>query len=232
MKKIILLALLVSLFNCEKEVQSDFTLNGTVKGLKKGTVYLQKFQDSVYVTLDSVNLNGASNFTLHSELKEPEVLFLKLDKNSKEENVIPFFADKGITELTTTLKNFNFNAKVTGSKQQKLLDDYLKVMNRYNNQNLDIIEANFLAQKAKDSVAVDSLNRLSNNLIKKKYGFTIQYALNNNDSEIAPYLALYEIAGANPIYLDSIYNGLTEPIKNSLYGEELKSFINKLDSLQ
>ncbi|MDT0559295.1 DUF4369 domain-containing protein [Ichthyenterobacterium sp. W332] len=229
MKKLLVLALVICCLSCQKETVADFTLNGTVKGLKKGTLYLQKFKDSVYVTLDSASLNGNSNFTLKSELSQPEVLFLKLDKNSKEENVIPFFANKGITQINTSLKNFNFDAEIIGSKQQKLLDEYLKVMNRYNNQNLDIIEASFLAQKNKDSVALDSLTKQSTKLIKKKYSYTIQFAINNNDSEIAPYLALYEIPDANPVFIDSIYKGLSENVKNSLYGIELNTFISELN---
>ncbi|WP_353778173.1 DUF4369 domain-containing protein [Winogradskyella sp. 3972H.M.0a.05] len=226
MKKFLaVVAVAVALIGCNKEVQSDFTLSGTVKGLKKGTLYLQRYQDSTFVTLDSMVLNGASNFELHSDLKEPEVLFFRLDKNDNDEGVIPFFADKGITEINTTLKNFNFDAQIKGSKQQELLEEYLKVMNRYNDQNLDIIEAGFEAQQAKDSVAIDSLTLSSERLLKKKYSYTIQFAINHRESEIAPYLAVFEIPGANPVYIDSIYNSLSDTIKDSYYGKQLEEFI-------
>lgn len=226
MKRLLIIAIIISCFSCNKESAADFTLNGTVKGLKKGTLYLQKFKDSSYVSVDSVSLNGDSNFTLQSSLTEPEVLFLRLDKNSNEENIIPFFANKGVTEINTSLKNFNFDAQIKGSKQQELLEEYIKGMNFYNNQNLDIIEASFLAQKEKDSVALDSLTIQSERLIKKKYSYAIQFAMNNHDSEIAPYLALYEIPEANPIFVDSIYNRLTDDIKSSLYGKKLGEVVS------
>ena len=102
-----------------------------------------------------------------------------------------------------------------------MLNEYTKVMSKFNDQNLQLIEATFLAQKENDSIAIDSLNKATETLIKRKYSYTIQFALNNKDNMIAPYLALYEIPEANPVYIDSVYNGLTEEIKNSLYGKKL-----------
>jgi len=54
--------------------------------------------------------------------------------------------------------------------------------------------------------------------------------MNNKDSEIAPYLALYETRNANPVYIDSIYNSLNPEIKNSLYGKKLSEVIANRNS--
>jgi hypothetical protein len=221
-----LIILLLITVSCGKDKDANFTLKGSIKGLKKGVVYLQKDGDSSIVNIDSLVITGQEGFTMQTNIEEPILLYLKLFKNDSEEHYIPFFADKGVTEINTTLKNFNFDAKITGSKQQDLLNEYTEVMSRFNNQNLELIEANFLAYKANDSSAVDSLNRQSEKLIKRKYSFTIQFAMNNKDSEIAPYLALYEIPSANPIYIDSVYSGLTEVIKNSYYGKKLKDVVS------
>jgi hypothetical protein len=218
--------LAVFIISCSKTDELNFTLKGTVKGLKKGTVYLQKDGDSTVVNLDSMQITGEPEFILQTNLDEPKLLYLKLYKNDGEEHFIPFFADEGITEINTSLKNFNFDAKIKGSKQQELLESYLDVMEGYKNQNLDLIETTFLAQKDGDSIAFDSLNKLSERLVKRKYSYTIQYAINNSDSEIAPYLALYEVPSVNPIYIDSIYNGLSDKIKESFYGRKLKELIN------
>jgi hypothetical protein len=198
--------------------------------LKKGAVYLQKDGDSTVIDLDSMVINGQPEFTLQTNLEEPILLYLKLFKNDGEEHYIPFFADKGTTEISTTLKNFNFDAEVSGSDQQKLLNDYNQVMNTFNNQNLELIEASFIAQKDNDSIAYDSISRRSETLLKRKYSYTIQFAMNHSDSEIAAYLTLYEIPSANPIYIDSVYNKLSDRVKQSLYGKKLKEFINSRPS--
>jgi hypothetical protein len=224
-KALSLILLVLLAFSCGKDKESNFTLKGKIKGLKKGVVYLQKDGDSSVIDLDSMVITGQPEFTLQTDLEEPILLYLKLFKNDGEEHYIPFFADKGITKINTTLKNFNFDVTIKGSEQQKLLDEYLGIISRFNDQNLDIIENSFTAQSANDSIAIDSLNKLSNSLIKRKYSYTIQHALNNNDSELAPYLALYEIPSANPIYIDSVYNGLTDAVKNSFYGKKLADVI-------
>jgi hypothetical protein len=224
--------LIVLVTSCGQNNTNNFTLKGKVKGLKKGVLYLQKDSDSTLVNLDSVVISGQPEFVLQTNIKEPILLYLKLFKNDGEEHFIPFFASEGVTEITSTLKNFSFDVDIKGSEQQKLLEDYLDVMGRFNDENLDLIEAKFLAYKNSDSTLIDSLNKRTEALLKRKYTYTIQYALNHNDSEVSPYLAYYEIPNANPIFIDSIYNGLTDRIKKSFYGIKLEKSIRLKQSEQ
>ncbi|WP_299126055.1 DUF4369 domain-containing protein [uncultured Winogradskyella sp.] len=234
LNKALTLILLVFLaISCSKDNEANFTLKGHIKGLKKGVVYLQKNGDSTFIIdLDSMVINGQPEFTLKTEIEEPIVLYLKLYKNDGEEHFIPFFADKGVTEINTTLKNFNYDAQITGSELQKKLDEYTRVQKRYNDQNLDIIKASFIAQRANDSITTDSLSKRSEKILKLKYAHTINFALNNKDSEIAPYLTLYDIPNANPIYIDSVYNNLTDDVKSSFYGKKLGDVIENRKSVE
>ncbi|MCD2261023.1 DUF4369 domain-containing protein [Psychroserpens luteolus] len=227
MKQFIVVLLALLLVSCGKEEQHDFTLNGHVKGLKKGTVYLQKQQDTIMVTLDSVAVNGDSHFVLHSKLQEPEILFLKLDKNDNEEGTIAFFADKGITEINSSLKNFNIDATVKGSKQQAILDKYLDMMSKFNDKNLDLIKESLESQKAKDTSKVESLKTDFDNLLKSKYRYTINFAVSHPDSEVSPYLAISEVPNTSISYLQQIYDTLTTNVKASKYGKQLDAFIKE-----
>jgi len=226
MKKILILLCIALVFSCKKE-QHDFTLKGYVKGLKKGTVYLQKQQDSLMITIDSLEVNGDSNFELHSTLNEPEVLFLILDKNDTDDGTIVFFADKGITEINTTLKHFNYDSKIKGSKQQDVLEEYLLMMSKFNDKNLDLIKESFDAQKDNDTIKNTDLETQYNSLVKRKYLYTINFAVNNKNSEVAPYLALSEIPNTSVKYLETIYDALDENIKTSIYGKKLKTTIEE-----
>ena len=231
MKKISVLLVLVFMFSCGKE-QHDLTVKTSIKGLKKGTVYLKKVKDTALVTVDSIVVNGNSEFELHSDLESPEVFFLYLDKNSKENDRISFFADKGITEINTTLKNFVFDAKINGSAQQKTWDEYKLMMSRFNERNLDLIKENFEAQKNGDTSKIKSTQKESDNILKRKYLYTVNFALNHKDSEVAPYLALTEIYNAQVKYLDTISNSLTPKVKASKYGKELQSFIETIKNTE
>jgi len=79
-----------------------------------------------------------------------------------------------------------------------------------------------------DQVSIDSLEQLSNRNTKRGYAYAINFALNNKDSYVAPYIALKEIPNANIKYLDSIYTLLTPEVANSKYGSELKSLLESM----
>lgn len=224
MKRFAFIISLIIVSSCAKD-QSNFTLKGTIKDLKKGTVYLQRVEDTLLISIDSLNINGDSQFELHTQLEAPEVLYLKLDKNGKESGIIPFFADQGITEINTTLKNFFMDAKIKGSKQQEKLEEYQLMMSKFKDKNLDLIKNNLEARRTQDSLLMVSSLKAHNNLIIRKYLYTINFAINNKDSEIAPYLAVSEIPDANVKYLDTINNALIPEIKASKYGKSLQQLI-------
>jgi hypothetical protein len=227
MKNYALLLLTLLIISCGKE-QHDLVVKTSIKGLKKGTIYLKKVQDTALITVDSLVVNGNTEFELYSTIESPEMFFLYLDKNSAEKDRIPFFADKGITEIKTSLKNFAFDAEINGTPQQKLYEEYKKLISRFNDRNLDIIKENFEALKAGDTAKLSALGKESDNLLKRKYLYSVNFALNNKDSEVAPYVALSAIYNAQIKLLDTINNSLTPKVKTSKYGKELQIFIDNI----
>ncbi|WP_111306715.1 DUF4369 domain-containing protein [Confluentibacter sediminis] len=227
MKKRLLLVLLVVIVACGKETP-DLIVKGSIKGLKKGTIYLKKEQDTAIVTVDSVIINGAPDFELHSKIESPEVFFLYLDKNSSENDRIAFFADKGITEINTSMKKFVFDAKINGSAQQKVWEEYKLMMSKFNEKNLDLIKENLESQQAGDTSRINKTEKDYDNNLKRRYLYTVNFALNNKNSEVAPYLALTEIYNANIKYLDTINKSLSPEVKASKYGKELQNFVDKI----
>ena len=65
MKKIIIL-LVVSIFisACSSKKEGNMLVQGQIKGLKKGTLYLQKMKDTLLVSVDSIHLLGKDTFVL------------------------------------------------------------------------------------------------------------------------------------------------------------------------
>ena len=227
MKKAALLFVLIILASCS-QTEPNLTVTGSVKGLKKGTLYLQQLQDTILVVKDSVIYNGEDTYTLTSDLEAPEMLYLTLDKNAGDDIPrIGFFAVPGTIEINTTLKRFEFDAKISGSPLQEKLEEYNYNASKLNDLNLDIIKAKFDAQKSGDSALINKANQDSDNLLRRKYLYAINFAMNNRDSEIAPYIALAEIYNANVKYLDTIYNALPKDIASSKYGVELDKFIKE-----
>lgn len=227
MKKSLLLILLVLVVSCAKETP-DLIVKGTIKGLKKGTIYLKKEQDTAMVTVDSVIINGIPDFELHSNIESPEMFFMYLDKNSSEDDRIAFFADKGITEINTSMKNFVYDAKINGSTQQKVWEEYKLMVRKFNEKNLDLIKENLESQQAGDTSKISRIQQDYDNNLKRRYLYTVNFAINNKDSEVAPYLALTEIYNAKINLLDTINKSLTPKVKASKYGKELQKFVEKI----
>ena len=93
MNKILtLLAVLFLLISCSTN-ENKMTLTGNVKGLKKGTLLLQKIEDSLLVTIDSVSVNGNSSFSFSETVLEPEVyyLYVRLENGFLNDDRIAFF---------------------------------------------------------------------------------------------------------------------------------------------
>ena len=227
MKKIVCFIVLVSLLiSCGKEKSGSMLVNGNIDGLKKGTVYLQKFVDTLLVAVDSVKINGISNFVLVDDLESPEMYFLTLDK--KENDKIPFFGEKGTITITSKLEKLIFSAKITGSKNQELLDEYKAMIQQFRGKELDFLKDKFDAQKNNNDTLLVKIEDDEKNLIKRKYFYTTNFALQHKDKEIAPYIALTELYNANFKLLDTINKSLTKEIKSSKYGVELDKFISEI----
>ncbi|WP_298524859.1 DUF4369 domain-containing protein [uncultured Christiangramia sp.] len=229
MKKLaLLLVILISISACS-EKESNLIVNGEIKGLKKGTLYLQKIEDTALVNVDSFQVIGDPKFSMETYLESPQIMYLYLEKvdNNQYDDRIDFFADQGQITIYTKLDKFETSAEVIGSVNQEKLIEYRKMIRRFNDQNLDLIKASFEAEKDQDEEKLMEIDQKYDKLLRRKYLYTVNFALNNKQHEIAPYLALSEVFDANIKYLDTIYNSLEPKIKKSKYGEELKSFLKE-----
>lgn len=202
------------------------TVQGNIIGLQKGTLYLQKFQDTLLVSVDSVYLNGDSNFILVDDLKDPEMYYLKMDKTG--DNKIEFFGEKGEITINTKLEKFVTSAKVTGSKSHDILMEYRDMTNQFSGKRLDLLKATFEAQAAKNDEEIEKLDNDLKRLMTNRYRYTASFALRNSKSEVAPYLALTELFDAHITLLDTVNNSLSKKVKASKYGVALDDFIKEI----
>jgi len=53
----------------------------------------------------------------------------------------------------------------------------------------------------------------------------VNFAINNKDLEVAPYIVLSEAFDANTKYLDTVYKALNRKVKKSMYGKKLEDLI-------
>lgn len=217
-----------SIVGCSSD-SGTMELTGQVRGLKKGTLLLQKFKDTALVTIDSMVINGDANFSFSEKIESPEIYYLlvKLKDGTLMDDRISFFAEGKEINIRTNLKNFGHGAVVSGSVNDSLLSDYKKIKQRYLNKNLDLIQEKLsLTQTEGDSI-FQQLDKQQNSLNTSKYLATINFALNKKEHEIAPFLMVSEVPDANIKYMDTVYNVLPTHIKDSKYGKALSKLISE-----
>jgi hypothetical protein len=226
---LIALLSLVLLANCTSEPSKNtMMVSGNIKGLKKGTLYLQHIPDSTLVALDSVVLEGSGDFSFEVSLESPEVFYLYLDKKDFNDlnDRITFFGEPGSINIQTKWNSFDIDPEITGSKSQEKLIEYRGMMSKFNIEEMRIMEAAFKASSEKNSQALDSLQKASDRNTLRSYLFALNYAMNNADSYVAPYVAVTDVSDANPKFLDSIYNKLSPEVAASKYGKLLEALVN------
>lgn len=230
-KSILALVTLILVSSCNKnEPKNNLHLTGNIKGLKKGTLYIQRVQDTTLVAIDSIIIDGNSTFERNIALESPEMLYLYLDRgmtNSLDNN-ISFFAEPGNINIETNLDSYIAGAKISGSKNQELFEEYRKINSRFQDESLNLIEAKFKAIKSNNAKAVDSLTAKQESNLKRKYLFATNFAINNKEYEVAPYIALSEIYDINIKYLDTIHKSMTPKVAESLYGKKLTEYIKSI----
>ncbi|MFV8342179.1 DUF4369 domain-containing protein [Flavobacterium sp. XS2P39] len=230
-KSIIALVSLLILSSCtEKESKTNLHITGNIKGLKKGTLYIQRVVDTTLVAIDTINIDGSSTFESDLELKSPEMLYLFLDRgvsNSLDTNIL-FFAEPGNINIETSLDGYLSGAKITGSKNNDLYEEYKKINSRFRDEELTLIEKKFNAIKSNNLKAIDSIGAKQESNIKRKYLFATNFAINNKNYEIAPYIALSEIYDINIKYLDTIQKSMSPKVAQSLYGKKLTKYVSDI----
>ncbi len=232
MKRFLKYFLLLCFFKCSNDLDKNLNISGSIKGLRKGKLYLQKYiNDSILIDIDSLKIDGVENFEFNDSLDQAQFYFLTLKKDETDTtmNKIPFFAERGEIKINTRLNTFLSSARIEGSDNQILWEEYLTVIRKFNNQNIDLVKK-YLEKKGEFNT--DKRNQLferkSNLINRKKTLYSLNFAMNNSGKEISAYIGLYELNNVSKKYLDSLYSRLETKIKNSFYGNKLKK---KLESL-
>lgn len=228
-RNVVVIFILILVASCSKK-EDNLTVSGTVKNLKKGVLYLQRIQDTSVQVIDSVVIKGDPNFTFSTYLESAEMLYLYLDKKDGNDinDRIAFFAQPGEITINTQLKGFDRKHSISGSDIHDKYEIYKEMISRFNAKEFSLIQEGLQSEADSNVSKIDSVNKATLQNIKSKYRYAVNFAMNNKDSELAPYIAISDIYDANVTYLDTIYKSLPKEIQTSKYGKQLKKNIEKI----
>ena len=203
-----------------------------VKELKKGTLYLERVQDSFLLAVDSILVDREEAVVLQANLEHPELFYILLDKNQTDDidNRIPFFGQAGEISIQTTLDDYVTKAKVSGSPTHDIYNAYLRVIRQFNNEELDLHAAYLKSQVSQNFDSLSLVEQQTAILSKRKILFTVNFAVNNANSVVAPYLALTELSTVSKSLLDTIAASMSYDVGNSRYGRLLTQYLSDLEN--
>ncbi|KAB1154540.1 DUF4369 domain-containing protein [Tenacibaculum aiptasiae] len=228
MKKLIAIcAFSIMAFACSSKKEGNMVVKGQIKGLKKGTLYLQKMKDTVLVAVDSMTLLGDDKFMLTDNVDSPVMYYLTFNGNAKDEHIM-FFGEKGNITINDNIEDFGFKPEIKGSKNQEVMDKFREIDKRFKEKNLEFIQKGFEARKSEDENLIKQLETDYKKMIRRRFLFSTNFAVTNADSEAAPYIALTELYDANIQLLDTINKSLSNKVKNSDYGKRLQKFVDDI----
>ncbi|AWK04705.1 thioredoxin [Flavobacterium crocinum] len=225
------LALLTVLNSCSKK-EEGFTINGTIAGLEKGTVYLENTDEKGNKKIvDSAEIKPGGIFTLTGKVSEPLLHTVKL----KGEEYGAFFLLSNEDIKVEAHKDSIFKAKVSGATQNDIYKSY------YDNEFKKIQNIAGPIYKLSDSLTQNGKVKLSaeqKTAMDKKWkdlqtladDLTDKFIRNNKD-KIAGALVISDriVSYGTPEQVKMYYAVLTPEIQKSVYGKQLKATIDLND---
>lgn len=122
MKKIFILTnlLLISFLGLYAQKETPLNLTGSVKDVNEGTVYLQRFDNKIFSTIDSAVIKDGA-FAFSSTIILPELYGLTLDT---AQTPLYIFLENNPISVQLDTSDYFRNSVVKGSKAQERFEDF------------------------------------------------------------------------------------------------------------
>lgn len=198
-KAIVLSLVVISVLNsCKPAASPSVEINGTVKGADNGTVYLRKFYNKMFFTIDSAKITDGK-FTFSKDVETPELYGLTLDTT-----VYPLFVflnknDKLQVELFSEKPD---SINITGSPDNDLFWNYRR-------SNSDVKIDSFIQKNPKSIVSAYILYR--------------EYSYRLSPEEIEHNVSLLDTSFRNSQYV-KVLGELVETLKRVQPGNKAIDF--------
>ena len=187
-------------------VLNEFILSGEIKNPKQKIVYLSYRNKSGSNVSDSCRLQNG-HFSFKGSISEPTLAILKTTVEVMEDNKIKDYTTIFLEPVTMTANTVYDNFDEMTFAGSKTHDEYSAMKKK---------------RKLINKKYSDSLYERHSNLSE-------EYIYNHRDS----YISAYELAGYRSRWprnsVQYLYTRLTDKIRNSLYGREVKAFLDGLE---
>ena len=190
MRKVLnLLFIVISFYACQTEEPECFIVSGKIKDANGEKIYLIELKSNGINVLDSTILDDTGDFLFKGQTDIPKFYSLKAGNN----NYLTLIIDNlDRIQVETHINNLWKNAKIEGSKASKEIL-YLRHQLENSIKQLDSLARFYKSQigKRRYYKVKDSLNVVSENIIKTHTDFSKRFVKRNSNS-LAGLMALYQ----------------------------------------
>lgn len=185
--RIKLLTFVIALFALIACNKPTFNVKVDLKNAEGKMIYLQKFVDKKYITIDSAIIqNNVVNFIV--EEGNPSTNYTIVINGVK--NVIGFFSENKDVEIIGDI-NDDKNITITASYAQQRMNEYFEEIKRFSNQ-LGALRIDYdIAVQAKDILAIEKVEKECQRVYENRQEYITFFITQNNSNIISPYI-LYQ----------------------------------------
>lgn len=196
-----------------------------------GVITLGDIQPGPLWVIDGIRMGNPPGSVRSLATQIREVNILKFAKASKYGSQ----GAAGVIEINTVLGskntgNYKRSFEVKGKRNIELMKEFNIYEEQFMSQRNKLEDKRNILVELNEFERVDSIQKLLDALLFKSYLFTANFAINNSDQEIAPYLALKKIPDARIEILESIEKELSDEVKRSRYGKLFQKLLKQRES--
>ncbi|MCF8235403.1 MAG: AhpC/TSA family protein [Bacteroidales bacterium] len=229
-KHLSIIALVVLFAACSeknnKEGKGKFDIQGTITGKVEGEVSLGKFVDREFQAHYTDHIT-AEGFRFEDSLDYPELFYINL---KEVEGYQPLFVEPGEIKIELIVDSTGLaDLKVEGSTSHAIYNEYVAVMDSFNQQSGYIYEKFYQpAREQNDAVKMAKADSMFDELENAQKNFLIEFATQYNESVVSPYIIYRRAYFFDLPELDSVTSGFSEKISETEYVERLNERIATL----
>ncbi|NWF88734.1 MAG: AhpC/TSA family protein [Ignavibacteriaceae bacterium] len=227
MKNFGIILLAAFIFTSCSTQKDQFSINGVVKGVESGKVYLQQLAANKWVSVDSTQLEkGKFKFSVACKL--PEMYQIKLDE---QKAVLPVFVDASDIDVQIFPDSVD-KSIVTGSSSHDTYKEYLSLREPIDKKMDGLYSEWKKARDKGDSLTMTRLDSISTVLDDDLKKVMVKFAGDNPSSTVSPYLIMRNSWQFELPELEEIVNKFDASIDSSQYTQSLKKRIEILRNVQ
>lgn len=217
-----ILVFALAAFSCQS-AKDEFSIKGSIAGVDKGKVYLQKLVNGQPKTIDSTDISGGA-FTFKGKMDMPDFRILRLNQG---DYFAQFFLDNAKVTITAKKDSLR-NTKVAGSPTNDVFNLYIAEMDRLSKEIMALQQKfqNAMATNNTDEAnkaKIDYQAMMDNNKV-----FTKNFIKEHSNSVVSAFILMQFANQLEGSEVDELVGKLSPEIDKSEYVVKLKEMTQEL----